>query len=190
MPFENHVIIPNGIISKGRMFDVILSFFKEQPELNQLIQLVIGLVGFSVTIFQLQRTRTAAIASKEATESAIDLLSERETIADISRMASSLAEVQVALGGQQFSIAALRIRDVRFSLGELKQRRGFNTSTRKSEIQSMIVDIKNYQEQVLRKEADDEYSLNTQKINGKLDDCIGRLREWGEELRYSARRGE
>ena len=144
---------------------------------------LISVIGFIIAIIEIRRVKSAALASKEASENALKTIANRLTISDISDITNGMREVQIALRGERYEAAVIRIQNVRYSLAQLKQRVGFTNDERKAEIQEMVLNLRKRQDQIERRLSNIETQLSIPAINGLLSDYISVLAEWAEQIR-------
>ena len=149
-----------------------------------LLELLIGVVGFGLTIYELRKTKSAVEASKQATRQTLRGMSERLTISDVALIQASLREIQVALRGNRWESALIRIQETRATLHQLKEREGFTGDARRTEMQEMIVRLRKLQDRLERKLGDPGASLSVKAANSLLSDFIDHLSEWGEQIRF------
>ena len=149
-----------------------------------LLEVLIGIVGFGLTIYGLRKTRSSVEASKQATRQTLQAMSDRLTIADIALIRTSMREIQVALRGNRWESALIRIQETRATLHQLKEREGFTGDVRRTEMQEMIVRLRKLQDRLERKLGNPDASLSVMAANSLLSDFIDRLSEWGEQMRF------
>ncbi len=152
---------------------------------NITLDTILALLGFGFAIYEIRRTKRAVIASKEATEKTIQLLSDRSTISDIATITNGLRETQTALRGNRYEAALLRIQDLRGKLHALRSREGFKTETRLTEIQGMVFSLKRMQdslEMCIATATTEKFSIH--KNNNQLADFVTLISGWDEEMHY------
>src|SRR5687768_11687616 len=113
---------------------------------NVTLDTILTLLGFLIAIIEIRRTKRAVLASKEATNRTIQLLSDRSTISDLATIIIVLRETQTALRGNRYEAAVLRLQDLREKLHELRHREGFTSDDRLTEIQSMVFSLSKLQD--------------------------------------------
>jgi hypothetical protein len=146
---------------------------------------VLTVLGFIIAIIEIRRTRSAAIASKKATEKTVQLLSDRSTISDLATIIIVLRETQTALRGNRYEAALLRLQDLREKLYELRNREGFTSEERLTEIQSIVFSLSKLQDGL-------ENSLSTSgpnklsipRSNKLLSEYGVQISGWREEMHY------
>jgi hypothetical protein len=152
-----------------------------------LLDLLIGLVGFTFAIIELRKTRNALEASQEATRQTLQNMSDRFTISDISLILGSLREIQVALRGNRLEAALIRTQETRKYLQQLKSRRGFTSNERRVGIQGTVLHLAKLQDRMEKKLAEPNANFSIPNANLKLSALIDLLSEWAEEIRFTQR---
>jgi hypothetical protein len=152
-----------------------------------IIEIGLALVGFGFTWYQITRTRSAAEASEKATKAALKAMSERFTLADLSAISSVLGEVQTALRGARIETALIRTQGIREQIIRLRSRAGFTSTTRRTQIQKMVIDLGRLQSALETKLLDPSFKIDVTKANDLLASHIGMISEWGEELKFASR---
>jgi hypothetical protein len=155
---------------------------------NISLDTILTLLGFVFAIYEIRRTKSAVIASKQATEKTIQLLSDRSTISDIAMIITGLRETQTALRGNRYEAALLRLQDLREKLHELRHREGFRSAERLLEIQTIVFSLKKLQDGL-------ETSLSTSstnkvsvpRSNSLLAEFAAQISGWREEMHYMDR---
>jgi hypothetical protein len=146
---------------------------------------ILTLLGLGFAIYEIRRTKSAVIAAKKATEKTVQLLSDRSTISDIATIINGLRETQTALRGNRYEAALLRLQDLREKLAELRNREGFTSEERLTEIQSMVFSLSKLQdglENSLSTASPDKVSVP--KSNRLLSDYGVQISGWREEMHY------
>ena len=150
------------------------------------LELILTIIGFGITIFELRKTKNAVDASKKATEATIKLLSDRSTISDISIiLISSYHETQTALRGSRYEAALLRLQDLREKLHGLRSRDGFTNDERLASIRTIVFALKKMQDGLELYVANPEQiNFSVPRFNSKLGDFASQLATWHEEMYY------
>jgi DNA-binding transcriptional MerR regulator len=149
------------------------------------IDLILTLLGFGFAIIEIRRTKSAVIASKEASEKTAQLLSDRSTISDIATIINGLRETQTALRGNRYEAALLRLQDLREKLHELRHREGFTSDDRLTEIQSMVFSLSKLQDTLEHSlSTSDPSKVSVPRSNRLLSECGVQISGWREEMHY------
>jgi hypothetical protein len=152
---------------------------------NVTLDTILTLLGFLIAIIEIRRTKSAVMASKEATDRTIQLLSDRSTISDLATIIIVLRETQTALRGSRHEAALLRLQDLREKLYELRNREGFKSEERLTEIQGMVFSLRKLQdtlEQSLSTSSPSKVSVR--RSNSLLSDYGVQISGWREEMHY------
>src|SRR3989442_1637048 len=120
----------------------------------ELVNYLLAVAGFLVLWVQVHRALTAAQAAKAATQGAFQMMSERVTIADISRIRGKFGHVQDSLRAGRFETALHHIQDLRAELTQVRARRGFDDDRHQTQIQDMVATLSRFQDTLERKLGD------------------------------------
>jgi hypothetical protein len=158
------------------------------PTLRVYLDLVnygLTIAGFFVLWYQVRQTRSVAEATRDATQRALDSLSERVTIADLSRMKVKFHRAQDALRAGNLEIALVVLQDLRSEVSQLRSRRGFGIAARQAAITGIISSLRRSLEVVERTLVDPATPMPPRLI-ATLGEHVATLTEWGEELQFNA----
>ena len=151
----------------------------------ELASFLLAVAGFLVLWVQVRRARGAAEAARQATQDAFSAMSERVTIADLSRIRARIGHVQEALRSNKFEIALIHMQDLRTELVQLRSRRSFGSDDRQATIQGIVTSLSRYQDTLERRVGDPNVDVHVSKINSRLGDSILILAAWSEEVRFT-----
>lgn len=154
------------------------------------LELIITAIAFGFTIYEIRRTKNSVEASRAATEQTIQLMSERSTIADITLIQGSLREVQVALRGMRYEAGLIRLQTIREKLNELRDRKGFTSEGRRTEIQDMVLNLTKLENRLERKLANPNLGLSVPNANNLLGNFMNELSQWNDVIRFQERSSE
>lgn len=157
---------------------------KLRPYLD-LASFLLAVAGFLVLWVQVRRARSAAEAARQATQDAFSAMSERVTIADLSRIRARIGHVQEALRSNKFEIALIHMQDLRSELVQLRSRRSFSSDERQATIQGIVTSLSRYQDALERRVGDPNVNVPVSKINSRLGASILILAAWSEEVRFT-----
>jgi hypothetical protein len=146
---------------------------------------ILTLLGFGFAIYEIRRTKSAVIASKEATEKTIQLLSDRSSVSDIATIINGLRETQTAFRGYRYETALLRLQDLRERLYALRNREGFKNEERLIEIQGMVFTLKRMQDSLeMHISTSNTDKISVHKNNSRLAEYATLISGWREEMHY------
>ncbi|HEY6329221.1 MAG TPA: hypothetical protein VI756_07780 [Blastocatellia bacterium] len=149
-----------------------------------LVSTLISIAGFVILWVQTKKARDAAEAAKEATQAAIQAISDTDTVSDLARVNSGLKGMQVALHGDRYETALLQAQELRERLHQLRVRRGFESEERRTQIQSMVASLRKLQDKLERKIREPEVTFSVPSANQTLADYVTEVSGWMEEVRF------
>src|SRR5688572_25452908 len=148
-----------------------------RANLNE-IDVLLSLIGFGFTWWQLLRTRRSAEAARTAATHAVAAVAHFDTVADIASAQAGLREIQVALRGQRYETALLRAQTIRELLHRLRSRPGFEDEARQVSIQSMVMSLRKLQDAMEQRLAEPEKAFSARVTNKGLADSAVELGSW------------
>jgi hypothetical protein len=152
---------------------------------NVTLDTILALLGFGFAIYEIRKTKSAVIASKEASEKTVQLLSDRSTISDIATIINGLRETQTALRGNRHEAALLRLQDLREKLYELRNREGFTSEERLTQIQTMVFALKKLQDGLeTTLSTSTQVKISVPRSNSQLAEFAVQISGWREEMHY------
>lgn len=157
----------------------------EQPIWIDWIALILTVLGFGFSIYEIKKTKSSVDASKEAAAKTLQALINKHTISEIASLSSGLREVQIALRGKRYEAASLRIQAIRNGLHQLRGRNGFSSTKKQTEIQEIIASLSKLQDGLEKKIENPEFSLSVPSANNKISEYISQFSEWGDQFQFS-----
>ena len=151
--------------------------------------LVIGVLGFSFTIWQLVKTRKAAIAAEKAAQKTQSSLQNNVMLVDISTCIGTIEEIKTSIRNRQFGVALLRVTDLTSQLIQLRQLPDFSKVVEeKKKMQSVVSQLSIIRSMLEVHSSDTQKTLDDAEIRriikmlSKISDC---LNGWIGVLKYS-----
>ncbi len=145
---------------------------------------VLTAVAFFFTYREARAAKTAARAAQAAADQAKEAISERITIADLSSVRSSFAQIVMLLEAHKPELAIHEVRITRQRVNELRERPGFVGNV--TEIEKLLADLANLQETIENKLwSDPALVLPLPEISKILASHADRLTSWAEKMRYN-----
>src|SRR4030095_1119126 len=84
------------------------------------IGILLSLVGFGITWYQMWKTRNAAEAAQVASNRAVQAMSDNDTIADLAMIKSELAHLQIAIREKHYEVVLLQAQPLRERFHQLR----------------------------------------------------------------------
>ncbi len=112
------------------------------------VGLGVSVIGFGIAIYQIRRSRAAAVAAREAAQEARAALARNLTIADLTRVRERIQSIKDLHVSQQWQRAWDRYQDIRELLVEIRTRHQNLTASQRRIIQNAIRQIRAMEEAV------------------------------------------
>jgi hypothetical protein len=154
--------------------------------LSDIIQIILGLIGFFIAIFEIRKTKSAIDAYKEATTNTINSISTISDIEDIAKLASELREIASYIRGNRYEAALFHSQSIKVKLCELRGR-NHNNENFQTDIQTMLTYLTRLDQNLETEIVSRTFSINIPNVNSKLSQFSLILTERGEVLKYSER---
>ena len=122
--------------------------------------LIVSIVGFSVAIIQIMRSRKAAEAATEAASATKEVLARNLTIDDLTRASQRIQLVKELHWEREWRRALDRYYDIRVMLSDISSRHPDLSEEHRSTIQSAIQEIQALEGEVGRTLTDDDHIRN------------------------------
>lgn len=146
--------------------------------------LAIGVVGFTFTIWQLFRTRKAAVAAKEAAQKTQSSLQSNVMLVDISACIGMIEEIKTSIRNMQYNAALIRVTDLTSQLIQIRQLPDFSNQVGRK-MQSIVSQLSILRNTLEARNNEPEQILDSVKINRKLSEISDCLNGWIGVYKYS-----
>lgn len=137
-------------------------------DLASAIGLLVAVVGFSVAVVQIRRTRRAAEAAEQAVIATRDVLARNLTIADLVRASERIEEVKRLHRERQWQRALDRYHDMRVMLSDVRSRHPRLSDAQQSSIQQSIDQLATIERAVARALTSGNEPTNPQRYDDFL----------------------
>jgi len=151
--------------------------------------LAIGVVGFTFTIWQLFRTRKAAVAAKEASQKTQSSLQSNVMLVDISACIGMIEEIKTSIRNKQYNSALIRVTDLTSQLIQIRQLPDFSYRIG-SKMQSIVSQLAILRNTLEEGASNPRQTLDSVKINRKLSEISDCLNDWIGIYKYTINKGD
>jgi hypothetical protein len=149
------------------------------------VSIVLSVLGFGVVLLQLKKVHTSAEASRRATERALYVIANTETISDFASLRERLKRLQIAIRGESYEMAHYEAQSLREGFHQLRSRRGFDSETSQIALQAMVTFLRKVQDHLEKKLQDQTYDLPVLRISASLSDHATEISGWIEQKRFT-----
>lgn len=148
-----------------------------------ILSIILSLIGFIILVIQTRKAQNATEAARSATEKVIRTMSYIDTISDLARIRSEMNNIQAALRGERYETTLLRVQTSREELFQLRNRIGFESDSKRNQVQLMVTFLKRLQNDLEKKLDDSEFPLSVSDMNIGLSDHSATVSQWAEEMK-------
>ena len=151
--------------------------------------LAVGVVGFSLTIWQLLRTRKSAVAAERAAERTQSSLQSNIMLVDISACLGTIEQIKTAIRSKRYEAALLRVTDLTSQLSQIRQLPDFSNSV-KVKMQGIVSQLSVLRNTLEARDRDAKQTFNPVNANKKLSEISDCLTGWIGIYKYSINKGD
>lgn len=165
-------------------------FSDEIKDILTIIGLIISIGGFAFAIWLIIKTKKAALAAKEASVNAREVLQTNIMLVDISIYARIIDEVKSSLRNQRFESALIRVTDLISQLIQIRHMEHFSSKESPILFQEIVTQLSILRESLEQIINEPDFPMDIVSVNKILSGITDLLYDLIGKYKYSNTQGE